>query len=284
MINLPNECILKIFDNFKTDYKCLYSCLLVNRHWCRITVPLLWREPMNFLGDKRLIEVFLLTLNSEEQSLLSPFKLLLPNYSKPLLEYTSYIISVNNHLYDGIENWLRHEGYYDKKYVIVSDIEDAIKCSLILMFLRTNKKLKYLSLNGIICYKLIFENLYKNDTIISMDYHFNNDFKSSEIDALIKILSKSTTLTSLNLSNNQLGSDNGTGKEIVFHNQLRYKKESKNNQFVSKNETEYINQFGSKDETKEYIIFHDQVGSENELEKKDIDINPLILYNNRVDW
>ncbi|RIA95898.1 hypothetical protein C1645_872419 [Glomus cerebriforme] len=41
--NLPNECLLEIFKYL--DRKSLYSVLLVNRTWCRISVPILWRNP-----------------------------------------------------------------------------------------------------------------------------------------------------------------------------------------------------------------------------------------------
>src|SRR5690242_10913031 len=101
MIMLPNECLFEIFNNFlsnyqtdyQNDYKSLFSCLLVNRQWCRIIIPILWSEPKHYFKDKRLIRIYLFSLNAEEQAQLIPFKIFLPNNPKPLFEYESYTTS-----------------------------------------------------------------------------------------------------------------------------------------------------------------------------------------------
>ncbi|KAF0445754.1 f-box domain-containing protein [Gigaspora margarita] len=129
MITLPNECYCMIFNNLRSNYNSLLSCSLVNRHWCRIVIPILWNDPKNHFKDIRLIKVFLLTLNDEERTLLIPFKLTFPNHPKPLFEYTSYITCVNKDLYSGIRIWLRSNGY-KTEYELV---ETAIQCSLIAM-------------------------------------------------------------------------------------------------------------------------------------------------------
>ncbi|KAF0356588.1 f-box domain-containing protein [Gigaspora margarita] len=98
MIPLPNECLIKILSNFKSNYRCLFSCLLVNRHWCRIIVPFLWNEPTEYFNDKRLIRTYVLLLNAEEQTLLIPFEIIIPNYPKPLFEYTRYATSIGIYL------------------------------------------------------------------------------------------------------------------------------------------------------------------------------------------
>src|SRR5690349_10953692 len=98
MTILPNECLFEIFNNFETNYKNLFSCLLVNRQWCRLIVPILWSKPTNYFNDERLIRIYLLALNTEEQALLVPFKIILPKYAKPLFEYESYTKSVGSKL------------------------------------------------------------------------------------------------------------------------------------------------------------------------------------------
>jgi hypothetical protein len=42
---LPNECLLEIFKYI--EEKSLYSVLLVNKTWCRMSVPILWKKPFN---------------------------------------------------------------------------------------------------------------------------------------------------------------------------------------------------------------------------------------------
>ncbi|KAF0415575.1 f-box domain-containing protein [Gigaspora margarita] len=198
MTALPNECYYQIFNNLRHNHKNLFSCALVNRQWCRIIIPILWSEPNRYFKDIRLIKIFLLTLNFEEQALLIPFKINLPNYPKPLFEYTNYITSVDYKLYNGVRNWLRYE-----RYKIENELVNAIVRSLTGMFLRTSKNLKYLKLNDYICDPIILGYLYENTTITSIDI----SFKSKAIGGLVKILYKNSNLSTLNLTLIQLGSE-----------------------------------------------------------------------------
>ncbi|KAF0562510.1 hypothetical protein F8M41_000018 [Gigaspora margarita] len=135
--------------------------------------------------------ILLLSLNEEEQVQLILFKITLPNCPKPLFKYTNYITSVNDDLSEGVRNWIRYKKGHELEY--------AIEQCLILLFLRTSK-LKHLSLNGLICDRLILKNLYENTTITFLDIH-NNDsgFNSKAMYGLLKTLNKKTTLTSLNI-------------------------------------------------------------------------------------
>ncbi|KAF0541991.1 f-box domain-containing protein [Gigaspora margarita] len=170
MITLPNECYYEIFNNLCHDYKNLFSCALVNRQWCRIIIPILWRKPN--LKDIRVIRIFLLTLNENELAPLIPFKINFPNHPKPLFEYTNYITSINNSLHDGVMNWLVYEGF---KMHAAPDVES----SLIAMILRTSENLKSLIINEIICNQLVFENLYENTTVLSISLcKIRDDYKS----------------------------------------------------------------------------------------------------------
>ncbi|KAF0509608.1 RNI-like protein [Gigaspora margarita] len=196
MLALPNECLIEIFNNLRTNYKCLFSCLLVNRHWCRIIIPILWREPLNHVNNRKLISSCLLSLNAEEQALLIPFKIILPNNSNPLFEYTSYTEFVGRFLYNGITSWL-NEGYYKTKIHDYDERVSAVRSSLIAMFLRTSKLLKYLKLRGTIYYSAI-KNLRECNTIISLKICFNH-FNSEGIKALTEAISKFTYLTSLEI-------------------------------------------------------------------------------------
>src|SRR6266516_512412 len=42
---LPVECIREILEYLYDDTNSLHSSLLVNRNWCEITIPILWRNP-----------------------------------------------------------------------------------------------------------------------------------------------------------------------------------------------------------------------------------------------
>ncbi|CAG8681911.1 17952_t:CDS:1, partial [Gigaspora rosea] len=107
---LPTECveeIVKYFsiendDSSNINYNSLFSCLLVNRQWCKITVPILWKKPK--LTSKIVIEKCLLELNDEEE-LQSMLKY--TTYLHSIFNYTTYIEEVCNlDLRTGIENFL----------------------------------------------------------------------------------------------------------------------------------------------------------------------------------
>ncbi|KAF0512846.1 f-box domain-containing protein [Gigaspora margarita] len=169
----PDEILLETFKHIQTDYRSLFSCLLVNRQWCKIIVPILWSEPIKHVDDKRLIKIYLSELNAKEQASLIPFNIFLPNYPKPLFDYASYTTTVGFHLTDGILSWLNNEGLGEIIYdIIETEVEFAIKCSLISMFLRKNEKLKHLEIKGNIN-MMILEGLRINNTVTYLDLLFD---------------------------------------------------------------------------------------------------------------
>ncbi|KAF0556219.1 nucleotide-binding oligomerization domain-containing protein 2-like [Gigaspora margarita] len=209
----PDEILLETFKYIYTNYPSLFSCLLVNRQWCRIIVPILWREPLKEFDDKRLIRIYLSALNSKEQASLIPFKIILPIYPRPLFDYASYTTYVGLNFCNGIINWLNSERHdiiiESRRYE--DKVETAIKCSLIAMFLRKSKRLKYLEYEGIIN-KMIFENLRMNNTVIKLDLCLDNlDFENTK--ELSKFIIENTTLINLELSSNYFGPEGG--KEIA---------------------------------------------------------------------
>ncbi|KAF0516135.1 RNI-like protein [Gigaspora margarita] len=235
MLYLPNEFFLKIFDYLRDDYKSLYSCLLVNRHWCRITVPILWSEIANKLRNRKLINTCLLSLNSDEQALIIPFNINLPNSPNLLFEYTSYVTSVgrfddlnipSDNLDNGVINWLNYNGYEEacswddwegQEDWEVDKLVIAIKNSLMTMFLRTSKKLKYLEISGII-YNNVVKNLYCKNNLIRLNL-VKNHFDFEEKKALIEYICKNRTLTSLHISYNYLESWGGKAlAEVLYTN------------------------------------------------------------------
>ncbi|RIB16495.1 hypothetical protein C2G38_2189825 [Gigaspora rosea] len=134
-----------------------------------------------------LIKTFLLTLNTEEQALLIPFKNVLPNGPKPLFEY---IKSINNNLYSRIRNRL-----HDERNEIRRELENGIKYSLNAVFLRTDKKLKYLCLG---------------EKYTLKDLNLNRNYLGSKgAKALSNALCKAITLSSLNFCQSNIGIEGG---------------------------------------------------------------------------
>src|SRR5947209_6160363 len=62
-IFLPKECLDEILENIHTDdIRSLFSCLLVNRHWCRLVIPFLYKSPLPNLTTKTSQTYFINTL------------------------------------------------------------------------------------------------------------------------------------------------------------------------------------------------------------------------------
>ena len=90
--DLP-ELIYEIIKYFHKDISTLHSCILVNRLWCRLTIPLLWEDPFSLpTKNHKFIEIYLHNLNDDD------FK------TKYQLQYLSYCLcqrsirSINNYL------------------------------------------------------------------------------------------------------------------------------------------------------------------------------------------
>jgi hypothetical protein len=68
--DLP-ELTYEIIKYFRNDFSTLYSCILVNRLWCRLAIPLLWEDPFSNLIKKNFLyylndDIFKLKLNENE--------------------------------------------------------------------------------------------------------------------------------------------------------------------------------------------------------------------------
>ncbi|KAF0559065.1 hypothetical protein F8M41_007033 [Gigaspora margarita] len=227
MKTLPNECLFETFIYLKNED--LFSCLLVNRKWCRIVVPILWSKLDSF-KSRKLIKICLLSLNAEETKQILPFKIMLPNGPKPLFEYTSFIKTIYFDTDSGIIDWLDREGNYpsylkEEKWPI--NVIHTIASSLIAMFLRTSVNLRDLRVCDINYNQMInlAENLCKSNALKflgfannkfgheggkelaemlylrdNFDYMFQDDLGRTFVEALCE----NTTLTDLCLYNNNL--------------------------------------------------------------------------------
>ncbi|RGB29771.1 hypothetical protein C1646_766169 [Rhizophagus diaphanus] len=107
--DLP-ELTYEVIKYFQYDYSTLYSCILVNRLWCRLAIPLLWENPFSIrTRNFNFIEIYLRNLNDDDfNTKLNEYKIvnnslpsnLLFNYPKFLkyLNIYKFILSVNGWL------------------------------------------------------------------------------------------------------------------------------------------------------------------------------------------
>src|SRR3954454_4572550 len=103
--SLPDECIAGIFSFL--DRKFLYKCLFVNRHYCKLSIPIIWREPFRSNHTKPLlINTLLSCLDEDEISSLIPCVINFNN-QPPLFEYGKFVRKINHKgCVELIKDWL----------------------------------------------------------------------------------------------------------------------------------------------------------------------------------
>ncbi|GBC08900.1 hypothetical protein RclHR1_08480003 [Rhizophagus clarus] len=108
---LSIECFEQVLINLKDDPGTLFSCLLVNRCWCRLSVPLLWSHPFEYHGFGELaaniVQVYISCLPVDELQILIDEGLDLPKCQPPLFDYPKYLQSFESaHFTGAIMSWL----------------------------------------------------------------------------------------------------------------------------------------------------------------------------------
>ncbi|CAI2163862.1 11055_t:CDS:1 [Funneliformis geosporum] len=90
-----------IIQFLRNDLKSLYSCVLVNRLLCRITIPILWEDPFAVMRrDGRTYDfliTYLLFLNDNNKAKLKEFGVEInsSSFKKPFFNYPSFIKTLN---------------------------------------------------------------------------------------------------------------------------------------------------------------------------------------------
>ncbi|RIA91600.1 hypothetical protein C1645_875321 [Glomus cerebriforme] len=94
MTKLNEDCLILIFNNLQDS---LYSCLFVNKDWCNVVIPILWKNYSWYINDneleKKLFTTILCCLSSSSKQLLSDNNIILPStilLNIPLFNYISF--------------------------------------------------------------------------------------------------------------------------------------------------------------------------------------------------
>ncbi|PKC70170.1 hypothetical protein RhiirA1_532894 [Rhizophagus irregularis] len=111
--DLP-ELIDDIIQYFHNDYKTLHSCILVNRLWCSLAIPLLWEDPFSSpTKNNHFIEIYLHFLNDDYKTKLNEY--VIHNgilNSNTLFNYPKFIQHLNTYeVYNSIEEWFEAVSY-----------------------------------------------------------------------------------------------------------------------------------------------------------------------------
>src|SRR5581483_4685307 len=65
------ELLYTIIKNLQDDFTTLHSCVLTNKLWCQLTIPLLWEKPFSLESCHSIIEIYLHYLNDDDKTKLN---------------------------------------------------------------------------------------------------------------------------------------------------------------------------------------------------------------------
>jgi hypothetical protein len=124
MFQLPVDCLNEIVEYIEEDNITLYSCLLVNRLLCKISVRILWRNIQNY-------KTIIACLPNESKEILLKNKIIIStsNLKTPLFNYVSFIKSLSIYNIDNIiksilQNFqsITPQSLNYKKYIVAIEI------------------------------------------------------------------------------------------------------------------------------------------------------------------
>ncbi|EXX64337.1 hypothetical protein RirG_143670 [Rhizophagus irregularis DAOM 197198w] len=106
--DLP-ELSYEIIQYFRKDISTLYSCILVNRLWCRLAIPLIWEDPFSLLTqNSRYINTYLCFLNEDGKARFNEYgindNLLLLNTSFNYPRFIKYLDTFK--ISNSVEDWV----------------------------------------------------------------------------------------------------------------------------------------------------------------------------------
>ncbi|PKC60220.1 hypothetical protein RhiirA1_468353 [Rhizophagus irregularis] len=193
--DLP-ELTYDVIKYFQKDISTLYSCILVNRLWCRLAIPLLWENPFLIpIPNKshkiiNIIEIYLNNLNDEFKMKLYEYKIInnsLPSKNMLLFDYLKFLKYLNTHKFIFfVETWISIAINNLKPENILYDTENfkrLVHMSLFKIFIENEVNLNTLEIeiSGSYCdtyldnnLELILQNQNFIQNVINMKLYINN--------------------------------------------------------------------------------------------------------------
>ncbi|RIB20416.1 hypothetical protein C2G38_2244582 [Gigaspora rosea] len=83
-----------ILKNLNNEIYSLYSCALVSRHWCKMSIPILWQDPLSFSRSSLFISNYFSSLGEYEKIILKECLEecgINKEFSKTLFDYTRFL-------------------------------------------------------------------------------------------------------------------------------------------------------------------------------------------------
>ncbi|CAB4431926.1 unnamed protein product [Rhizophagus irregularis] len=192
--NFP-ELTEDIIQYFRDDISTLHSCILVNKFWCQITIPLLWKDPFSMKNPKNLhfIEIYLQKINEKDKEQLNRCGInnnVFP--SKTLFNYSYFIKCINTrNIYSIIIKWIKvNETFTCSKgrifYLLIKlFIENEVKLNTFEIDISHNHLMNKRNFNKI--FRLILQNPKFISNIKNLKLHFDKEIAFEQLNVLESI-------------------------------------------------------------------------------------------------
>ncbi|CAG8510036.1 11347_t:CDS:1 [Cetraspora pellucida] len=192
------ELMENILDNLKNEFYSLYSCALVSRHWCKISIPILWQDPFSLYKNSLFISKYFSPFGEDEKFILKYMKN--AEISKTLFDYARFlkVLDLYN-LENNVKNWIDFHRPYMNSPDYGASIYHIINI-LLKIFIESGATLHKLELyfsEYIEIKPEVFHSLERNEQFLSrlkdLTLSVISELCADNATALLKVLAKTTT-------------------------------------------------------------------------------------------
>jgi hypothetical protein len=157
MSYLIEDCLRIVFTELELNS--LYSCILVNRHWCRVAMPILWKRNFDTFdtvisSNSKLYNIIIYLLPKSSKMFLINNNIILPSTAfsyQPLFNYINFSSQVPSHFIKKMIETLSNE---EVKFVLEQEIYKLFisNCKNIKYFFLTTTQPLYQFLSAPACF------------------------------------------------------------------------------------------------------------------------------------
>ncbi|CAB5199755.1 unnamed protein product [Rhizophagus irregularis] len=166
--DLP-ELTYEIIKYFQNDYPTLHSCILVNKLWCHLAIPLLWENPFSiYVKNHNFIGIYLHNINDDLKTKFNKYKVInnsLP--SRTLFNYPKFLKYLNTYGFIfSIQKWfespiktasLENISYLTDFYIMID-----ICVSLFKIFIENEVNLHTLEIDST---SIVYDSIYPSNIL-----------------------------------------------------------------------------------------------------------------------
>ncbi|KAF0557833.1 hypothetical protein F8M41_012288 [Gigaspora margarita] len=182
-----------VLNNLNNEFYSLYSCALVSRHWCKMSIPFIWQNPFSFCQNPLFISHYFSYLDENEKLVLNECGIN-TKFPKTLFNYAKFLKVLDlSSLETMVRKWSDSQISSSKLYKSI----DRLANILFKLFVESGATLQkldlyfYQEINPEILYSLR-----RNEQFFSRLQDLSlggSDFNIESVTALLEILEKNST-------------------------------------------------------------------------------------------